>query len=229
MFAHIHIPMYNLHMKNKQVEYLLIFLIVILSGACLYLINKEHEVVSIPSSIVEYKDTDEEIQYIEIKSEELGDVVFNSKPQYGVSNVVGYFAGGAFITEVPNWMADNWYSKSEYGVTTFAPRPSNLHKDFSDIVILVSTTSETMNAEYLYGTEKDTADVAEIILGKKGEFRIYHIENIDSGTVFSRYYIDGNGKTGIFTFSADERNYYKYNVKIKEFIYGLSVGEEIRG
>jgi len=229
LIAHIYIPMYNLCMKNKQVEYLLISLIVILSGACLYLINREQGVVSIPSNIVEYKDTDEEIQYIEIKSEELGDVVFNSKPQYGVSNVVGYFAGGAFITEVPNWMADNWYSKSSVGVTTFTPNSSNLNRDFSDITILTSTTSETMNAEHLYGIEKNTADVAEIVLGKKGDFRIYHIENIENGTVYSKYYIDGNGKTGIFTFSADERNYYKYSVKIKEFIYGLSVGEEIRG
>jgi hypothetical protein len=216
-------------MKNKQLEYLLIFIIIILTATCLYLINREQGVVSIPSNTVEYKNTEEEIQYIEIISEELGDVVFNTKPKFEGSGVTVYFDGDAFITELPNWMADYWYSNSDAGMTTFSPRPFNLYKDFSDITILTSTTSETMNAEYLYGIEKNTADVAEIVLGKNGDFRIYHIENIKNGIVFSKYYIDGNGKTGIFTFSADATNYYKYSLKIKEFIYGLSVSGEVRG
>jgi len=224
--------MYNLYMTHKQVDRLLIFLIIILSAACLYLVNKNEAVdLSNESQYVASTDSAQDIvSNIQIEpSPSIGDIVFDSGNVK--SGVVGYFAGGAFVTAVPDWMANNWYSKDgeAKGFMVFAPRTTDDNRDFSDIVIYTATTTETMNAAYLFEMARVGTDISEIILGQGGDLRIYHTEQQITDRVFSTYYIDGNGKTGVFNFDADVKNYYKYSVKIKEFINGLGVGGKVRG
>lgn len=212
-------------MNNKQLEVLLISVIVVLSATCLYLINKEEahtSYTSIPDAV-------EIIKVISTNDNQINDIVFDSGTE--ASNVVGYFANGAFTTVVPSWMANNWYSKDGEvsGTTVFSPRTVDSNRDFSDIVVYTASTSETLNAAYLFDKDNDDAIVSEILIGQNGDFRIYHTESRKDGRIFSKFYIDGNGQTGIFTFDASEKNYYKYSVKIKEFVFGLGVSEEVRG
>ncbi len=212
-------------MKNKQLEFLLISVIVVLSAACLYLINKGE----VRTSYTAIPDATEIIKVISTNDNQINDIVFDSGTEE--SNVVGYFANGAFTTVVPSWMANNWYSKvGEVSDTTvFSPRTADSNRDFTDIVVYTASTSETLNAAYLFDKDNDDAIVSEILIGQNGDFRIYHTESRKDGRIFSKFYIDGNGQTGIFTFDASEKNYYKYSVKIKEFIFGLGVSEEVRG
>jgi len=218
-------------MTHKQVDRFLIFLIIILSAACLYLINREDVVeLSNETQYVALTDSAQDIvTNIQIEpSPSVGDVVFDS----GVvkNGVVGYFAYGAFVIAVPDWMVNNWYNTQGEiaGLTIFSPRATDGNRDFSDIVIYTATTTETMNAAYLFEKDKD-ADVSEILLSRSGDFRIYHTERQVGDRIYSTYYIDGNGKTGTFQFDADVKNYYKYSIKIKEFINGIGVGEKVRG
>ena len=218
-------------MKNKQLDYFLIALIIILSAICLYLINKRDVVdLSNQTKYVALTDSTQDIvSNIQIEpSPSIGDMVFDSG---NVKNgVVGYFAGGAFVTTIPDWMANNWISKTGNTpeVTIFSPRTTEENRDFSDIIVVTATTTETMNAAYLFQVDREP-NVSEILLSPSGDFRIYHTERHQGDWVYSTYYIDGKGKTGRFHFSADMKNYYKYSVKIKEFIFGLGVNEEVRG
>ncbi len=215
-------------MTHKQLDYFLIFLIIVLSAACLYFINVGDN--STVAYQAEYVAKSDDITVINLQpTYSVGDIVFDSGD---VKNgVVGYFAGGAFVTTLPDWMVNNWISKTDDvpGTTVFSPRTTDETRDFSDIVVYTTATSETANAEYFFERDKIAANVAEVLLGRNGDFRIYHIETEVAGRVFSRYYIDGNGMTGIFTFDASSKNYYKYSVKIKEFINGLGVNEKVRG
>lgn len=162
--------------------------------------------------------------------------VFASTPQTNTSSVVGYFASGAFVTELPDWIAENWISpKSAENSTIFTPREIIADRDFSDITIVSGDTNEIYNAEYLFENNKAHARGegklvnSEIILNESSDMRIYHIERSLMGTIYSLYYIDGNGKTAEISFSAEETNYFTYSSKIKEFIRGLSKGSEPRG
>lgn len=234
-------------MQNKNTLYLLITLIVLvvmIGGTCLYVINN-NQVKIVEYKQDSYKDNPSNITVTEIPQEEapiekknVGDEnlkrFFTSNTPAGneVSNVVGYFAGGAFLTYVPQWMVENWSSGSNVdgSVTTFSPKDSyKATKDFSDIVIKASQTDETYNAEWLFQSNKSNSLVAEVILNVEGDMRIYHIEKQDGDNIQETFYIDGDKKTGIFIFSASQENYYKYNVRVKEFIQGLRKGGVARG
>lgn len=231
-------------MQNKQIIYSLIALIVIIviiGGSCLYYISNNQ------TAIIEYKQTSKEDEptIIELntpkvieKQIDIGEINFNqyftSNTPSGneVSNVVGYFAGGAFLTYVPQWMADNWMNDSSDNgnMTIFTTKsPSSIKKDFSDIVIKTQTTDETFNAEWLFQNNKKGALVSEVILNTEGDMVVYHTEKQNGEYIEETFYIDGTGKTGVFTFSASQENYYKYNTRVKEFIQGLRKSGSPRG
>ena len=164
------------------------------------------------------------------------DSVFDSEPRAGKSNVVGYFASGAFVTDLPEWISQNWMSpESAPDTVIFTPRDTIASRDFSDITIVSRDTSEIYNAEYLFEDNKLHARGegklvnSEVILNETSDMRIYHIERSLLGMIYSTYYIDGNGKTAEITFSASEATYFPYSSKVKEFIRGLSKGGEPRG
>ncbi|MES3030978.1 MAG: hypothetical protein V4697_01035 [Patescibacteria group bacterium] len=161
---------------------------------------------------------------------------FSSTPNSAYSNVVGYFAYGAFVTELPDWLSQNWMSpKTSDDTTVFVPRVNSAGRDFSDIVITSKNTDELWNAEYLFEDNiahaqgEGTLVNSEIILNETSDMRIYHIERAMEGWVYALYYIDGDGKTAEISFSAQEANYFNYSSKVKEFIQGLSKGSEPRG
>ncbi len=73
------------------------------------------------------------------------------------SNIVGYLFGGAFIISLPDWFGDNWGSDNSNSFTqmVFFPKVEVKDRDFSDIVFLVATTTETFNAATLYESDKN--------------------------------------------------------------------------
>lgn len=167
--------------------------------------------------------------------EEIKDIFESSPRPNNVSNVVGYFASGAFVfNNVPDWIVEHWGDKGDKtdNVFAFSPREEIPGRDFSDIVIEVSTTTEQFNASYLYETQsKSIKDlmIAEIFLNSVGDTRIHHIQRRLAGGIEDIFYIDGNGKTATVTFQAQLENYAKYGTKIREFVQGIGKGEAPRG
>lgn len=155
--------------------------------------------------------------------------IFNSSPRpENVSNIVGYFAYGAFATYIPDWLAEHWRidGNDEGTVTTISPKEKIDNRDFSNIVITVKPTDELFNADSLYNNDINGLNSKvlinnEVLLIEEGDIRIYVVERESDGTIYATYYIDGNGKTGAIDFSADEDNYFEYSLKVKEFVKGL--------
>lgn len=156
--------------------------------------------------------------------------------QANTSNAVGYFAGGAFLTYVPDWIVEHWGSggSNDGTLTTFYPRDiASTSRDFSDIVITAQASTEVFSADWLFENEKKEGGKAvvnaEIFVNEEEDMRIYHIEKAIGDRIEEKYFIDGNGKTGVFEFSSSKRNYYYYSVKVKEFIRGLTLAKGPRG
>jgi len=114
--------------------------------------------------------------------------VFSRNPEYlksdypvYSSNVVGYFAHGAFILDWPNWLVENWHTiKSQNSDDMiFTPNVDILNRDFSDIAIVVQKSTENYNADTLYGNDLNNKSgllISEVILNKAEDLRVYHIE-----------------------------------------------------
>jgi hypothetical protein len=166
-------------MQNKYTISLLVVLIILtitLISFFIYFINNNlvHAPIS-ESNVKVSADVPKEISHpipvIEATNEEL---FFSEKTpkSTNVSNVVGYFAGGAFLTYIPQWMADNWSidSTSDGATTTITPnKPTSNKKDFSDIVINVAPTDETFNAEWLFESNKKDSIVSEVIINEAAD------------------------------------------------------------
>lgn len=166
--------------------------------------------------------------------------VFNEKQKTGsYSNVVGYISGGAFYIYVPNWMVDNWRIESlqeDNSIIRITPNDKIIQTgDYSDIYVKSYETDEKDNALNLYNLDlKDKTNSGkiinnEIILNEENDTRSYNIERENNKRIYFTSYIDGNGKTIKIDFDSSKENYYKYIVKIKEFIRGLVNPSSIKG
>lgn len=166
--------------------------------------------------------------------------VFNEKQKTGsYSNVVGYIAGGAFYIYVPNWMVDNWRIESlqeDDSIIRITPNDKIIQTgDYSDIYVKSYETDEKDNALNLYNLDlKDKTNSGkiinnEIILNEENDTRSYNIERENNKRIYFTSYIDGNGRTIKIDFDSSKENYYKYIVKIKEFIRGLVNPSSIKG
>lgn len=167
--------------------------------------------------------------------------IFESSPRSdNTSNVVGYFASGAFVwNSVPDWVVQHWTSGDKKGndnIIIFSPRDEIVGRDFSDIVIETYSTTEQFNADSMYESYKkiESVDVgklmiAEIFLNSTGDTQIYHVQRLINSQIDDTFYIDGNTKTAVITFQAKPDNYAKYGAKIKEFVQGIGKGGQPRG
>ena len=66
-------------------------------------------------------------------------------------------------------------------------------------------------------------------MNTEGDIRIYHTERVATGRIYDTFYLDGNGKTAVIRFDADQENYSTYGPKIREFVEGLEKGGEVQG
>lgn len=167
------------------------------------------------------------------------------------SNIVGYFAHGNFFFYVPQWIPDHWkITDLPNGGMQFSLKENIPERDFSDILISLSTSTENLNAETLFSGDTSNRDKAlcisdtrcevresdssiilsEILLSRVGETRIYHItEETPDGMIKDRFYIDGKKLTAIITFSASKETYNLYENAIRDFVQGIGKGEGAQG
>ena len=175
------------------------------------------------------------------------DRLFESKKgETNTSNIVGYFAGGAFYWYIPAWLEENWKITDAVETEGFviSPKVSLEGRPFSDISIGVQDTSESFNAVYLYDNDvahkNGTLRIHEVLLNKHGDgmltiqmetnSRIYHTQREVSGKVYDRYYIDGSKeKTASIIFTADTDQFSKYESKIREFVEGIGPAIQQQG
>lgn len=162
--------------------------------------------------------------------------VFEEGPRNSnTSNVVGYFANGAFLIEVPEWIVQGWSidTSTDQNTMTISPRSSIENRDFSDIVVTHEPTSETFNAEYLYDLEPKVGHRPvvnkEIFFNDTLDMRVYLIETQLADTMFATFFVDGKGKTAKVIFSANKTNYYYYVWKVRQFLKSLTLAAEPRG
>ncbi len=165
--------------------------------------------------------------------------LFEEKRDQNISNIVGYFAHGAFAWSVPNWLANNWVM-GKYGSEgmKFTPKVRENYDDFSDIIYDVSTSTESNNAENIYLTmindiPKNEMIISEIILNKatkdmisiqmENSTRIYHIAAYtgDFKHITDLYFMDGNGKTLDLRFEASVTAYPQFSDKIRDMVEGI--------
>ncbi len=170
--------------------------------------------------------------------------LFESEPRNPTySNIVGYFAGGAFAWYVPDWLVENWKidnSVNNSGML-FTPKEPISNSPISDIAINVSTSTEDFNAETLFEKEKLLGNViiAEILLNKHAEgditliiettTRIYHVQSERGGRVHEMYFMDGNNKTAQILFSSDKENFQSYVTKIRDMVEGIGEAKSPQG
>jgi hypothetical protein len=179
--------------------------------------------------------TKDEVNQLQKKSAPLTTYFEKSSSLENVSNIVGYFAYGAFYTYLPIWIADNWQiDGSDNGeVTTISPRNDINNRDFSNIRMVAKNSSESFNANWLFENEKKdfVKNIInfEIITTDNDNMLVYHIEKDIGEQIMDLYYIDGNGKTAVISFSSSKSNYYYYSAKIKKFIQSLTLSKEPRG
>lgn len=221
-------------MNKNYLSILAITLLVILGLYFTFLSrDNKREVANIPANVSTTTTNDRVTNAI--PQEEISSIDVFTAPvrPSNISNVVGYFGDGAFTMYVPDWLSENWRFDTDKGgsVTTFSPKVDIPNKDFSNIVITVLSTIEFFNAESLYEKDKKDALNAELILNEGSDMRVYHIEKraIGSDFINETFYVDGKGKTAVITFSASEKNYFKYSSKVKEFIKGLGKSSAPRG
>lgn len=183
------------------------------------------------------------IKNAEINKEQVEDLddidVFSEKQKTdNYSNVVGYISGGAFYTYIPNWMSDNWRIVSlqeDDSIMVITPKDNIKFRDYSDIYIKSYETDEKSNALNLYNLDlSDKTKLGkiinnEIVVNDEYDTRSYNIERENNKQIYFTSYIDGNGKTIKIDFDSSKENYYKYILKIKEFIKGLVNSSDIRG
>ncbi len=165
--------------------------------------------------------------------------LFEEKRDPNISNIVGYFAHGAFAWYVPNWLANNWEVKP-FGTEgmIFNPKVRASFDDFSDIIFSVSTSTELNNAENLHFTmlnniPKDEIIISEVLLNKamkdmisvqmENSTRIYHIAayTADFKHISDLYFMDGNGRTLDLRFETKASIYPQFSNKIRDMVEGI--------
>lgn len=160
---------------------------------------------------------------------------FTSDPRTNTSNIVGYIAGGAFVINLVDWIPQKWSMKNdpdgEKGSILFTPKAILPNRDFSDITIRISTTSEENNATYLAEkemnspVEKDTIRTSDTIKSDDGNMDIQFVEKLLGSSCEVKFFFDGNNsKTAAASFSATSPDCRKYSARVKEFIKGFSNG-----
>lgn len=172
------------------------------------------------------------------------DYLFDEKPvntgkPYGYSNVVGYFARGAFAWYVPGWLEEDWFinnNANDEGMT-ITPKKPITNSPISDIVLTVSTSTETFNAATLFEFQKENALItSEVLLNKHTEggvtilietnTRIYHVQKEVGERIVDLYFMDGNNMTLSVSFSALKEYFPAVAPKIREMIQGIG---EVKG
>jgi hypothetical protein len=135
-------------------------------------------------------------------------------------------------------MSDNWRIMSlqeDDSIMIITPKDNIKFRDYSDIYIKSYKTDEKSNALNLYNLDlSDKAKLGkiinnEIVVNDEYDTRSYNIERENNKQIYFTSYIDGNGKTIKIDFDSSKENYYKYILKIKEFIKGLVNSSDIRG
>ncbi len=153
---------------------------------------------------------------------------FDAAPRsMSVSNVVGYFASGAFVISVPEWLVQHWTSTSTdtFGSMAFLPREDVEGVDFSRIEIYIRPTDELFNAEWLFTEDKKDEHVAtDTYLNLAEDMKIYYINSVRGNRTYLTFYADGNNKTARITFNAANKNADKYIPKIKELVSNIGTG-----
>ncbi len=165
--------------------------------------------------------------------------LFDEKREANTSNVVGYFASGAFAWYVPDWLMNNWQMK-DYGNQgmIFTPKVRDNVEDFSDITFDVSTSTELTNAENMAYTEevnipKDEIITDEVLLNKHNggmismqietDTRIHHIVAYtrDFRRITDMYFMDGNNKTLNIVFESKAEYFPQFSDKIRNLVEGI--------
>ena len=164
--------------------------------------------------------------------------LFQHKENPYIGNTVGYFAHGAFLWYVPDWLPDNWHevSRDDSGSMTWAP---NVREDpyvFSNIEFYVATSTETFNAAYLYDKDQSTSmgsyqvSFKEVLMNKTSggtlvlpietSTRIYHVmgTNFDGSQTSDTYYLDGGNKTLRILFTADTDIISQFENNIRDMV-----------
>jgi hypothetical protein len=174
--------------------------------------------------------------------------LFTSQREANTSNIVGYFGYGSFAWYVPDWLVQNWTlqsSKTSQDMT-FVPNQRSNATDFSDIVFTVSTSTELNNAASLYDAavasagpshvavlvnevvlNKHSADTLKLMIGT--DTRIYHTEVSDGGQIRDTYYLDGNNKTLMVTFSARADIFDQFSDHIRNMVEGIGEAKAPQG
>jgi len=170
--------------------------------------------------------------------------LFEVNREMNTSNIVGYFAHGAFAWYVPDWLVSNWEMKTfRTEGMIFSPKVratpvSGQQYDFSDIEFDVSTSTEINNAENLYLTmlnniPKDEIIINEVVLNKstidmisiqmENSTRIYHITAYtrDFKRISDLYFMDGNGKTLDLRFETKADIFPQFSNKIRDMVEGI--------
>ncbi len=165
--------------------------------------------------------------------------LFKNTREAMTSNIVGYFAHGAFAWYVPDWLVNNWQMKPFRAEgMIFAPKVRENIEDFSDIIMDVSTSTELLNAESLYYTmiqdiPKNEVITDETLLNKTAgdmitmqmetDTRIRHIVAYtrDFRRITDFYFMDGNGKTLQITFETKADIFPQFSDKIRDFVEGI--------
>ncbi len=160
------------------------------------------------------------------------------------SNIVGYFAHGAFAWYVPDWLVTNWEMKPFRAEgMIFSPKvrtapTTGLQYDFSDIEFDVSTSTELNNANNMYQTmlgaiPKNEIIISEVLLNKstadmvsiqmENNTRIYHITAYtgDFKRISDIYFMDGNGKTLDLRFETKADIFPQFSDKIRDMVEGI--------
>jgi hypothetical protein len=120
-------------------------------------------------------------------------------------------------------------------IMVITPKDNIKFRDYSDIYIKSYETDEKSNALNLYNLDlSDKTKLGkiinnEIVVNDEYDTRSYNIERENNKQIYFTSYIDGNGKTIKIDFDSSKENYYKYILKIKEFIKGLVNSSDIRG
>lgn len=168
-------------------------------------------------------------------------VAHSTSSQY--SNIVGYFAEGAFVWYVPDWLIENWEMKQyqDRGYTiTFTPKEEIDLKKVTQISFYYEPSSETFNAATMYDeSSSNKVLIKEILLSqhKQGtlqiliepETRIYHLQEESINMISDLYMMDGNGYTLRINFSADKEIFNRYANKIRDMVEGISESKAPQG
>lgn len=226
---------------NKKASPFLVALVFFLAllGIAYYMPRViSHKVIPMPKPIVRNEPVTAPIVEEETPPAETSyDYLFVETQESKTSNIVGYFGSGAFAWYVPGWLVQNWKSTlpSTSESLLFAPKV-RANEDFSDILLLVTPSSEAYNAATLYMQESKPANGSEIVIKEvllnkhadgmlsiqmETDTRIYHIQKTRYDWTTDIYYMDGNGKTLYVKFEARSDIFSQFSSKIRDLVEGI--------